>query len=38
MSTLVAILLVLGTPLVGVWFYDLQARLERWDADRHAMD
>ena len=38
MSILIAILFALVTPLVGVWFYDQQARLERWDAERHAMD
>jgi hypothetical protein len=30
--------LALGAPLLGAWFCDLQARLERWDAERHAMD
>jgi hypothetical protein len=38
MSTWQAVLLALGTPLAGVWFCDLQARLERWDAERHALD
>jgi hypothetical protein len=38
MSTLLMIFLTLGTPLAGVWFRDLQARLERWDAEKHALD
>ena len=38
MSALLMILLALGTPLTGVWFCDLQARLERWDAEKHALD
>jgi hypothetical protein len=38
MSALLMILLVLGTPLAGAWFRDLQARLERWDAEKHALD
>lgn len=38
MSALQMILLVIGTPLVGVWFYGLQARLERRDAEEHALD
>jgi hypothetical protein len=38
MSALPMILLVLGAPLAGVWFYDLQTRLERWDAEKHALD
>jgi hypothetical protein len=38
MSALLIILLTLGTPLAGAWFRDLQARLERWDAEKHALD
>jgi hypothetical protein len=38
MSALLMILLSLGTPLAGVWFLGLQARLERWDAEKHALD
>jgi hypothetical protein len=38
MSALLMILLALGTWLAGVWFRDLQARLERWDAEKHALD
>lgn len=38
MGALLMILLVLGTPLAAVWFRNLQARLERWDAEKHALD
>ena len=38
MGAVVMILLVLGTPLVGMWFRDLQAWLERRDAEKHALD
>jgi hypothetical protein len=38
MGALLMIVLALGTPLAGVWFRDLQARLERWDAEKHALD
>ena len=38
MSALLMIFLLLGTPLAAVWFRDLQARLERWDAEKHALD
>jgi hypothetical protein len=38
MSALLMILLALGTPLAGAWFRDLQARLEHWDAEKHALD
>jgi hypothetical protein len=38
MSALQMILVALGTPLVGVSFWGLQARLERWDAEKHALD
>jgi hypothetical protein len=27
-----------GTPLVGMGLLNLQARLERWDYERHAED
>ncbi len=27
-----------GTPLAALGLYDLQARLERWDYNRHADD
>jgi len=38
MSALLVILLVLATPFAAVWFRRLQARLERWDAEKHALD
>jgi hypothetical protein len=38
MSAVLMILLLLGTPFAGVWFLGLQARLERWDAEKHALD
>lgn len=38
MSALLMILLVLGAPLAGVWFCDLQARLEHWDTEKRALD
>jgi hypothetical protein len=38
MSALLMILIAFGTPLAGVSLCDLQARLERWDAEKHALD
>jgi hypothetical protein len=38
MSTLMGVCLAVGTPFAGVWFYDLQTRLERWVNQKHAMD
>ena len=38
MSALVGIVFALGIPLAGVWFCDMQARLERRDAEKHALD
>jgi hypothetical protein len=38
MILLALILLASGTPLAGLWFWGLQARLERWDAEKHALD
>jgi hypothetical protein len=38
MNALVMICMSVGTPLAALGLHDLQARLERWDFDRHAED
>ncbi len=38
MTVLLAISLSIGTPIAALGLHDLQARLERWDYDRHAQD
>jgi hypothetical protein len=38
MNTLLMICISLGTPPAALGLYELQARLERWDYDRHAED
>lgn len=38
MSPLLMACLSAGTPLAGLGLVELQARLERWDYERHAED
>jgi hypothetical protein len=38
MSPLLMVYFWVGTPVVGFGLLKLQARLERWDYDRHAED
>jgi hypothetical protein len=38
MSPLLMVYFSVGTPFVGFGLLRLQARLERWDYDRHAED
>jgi len=38
MSSLLAACLSVGVPVAGLGLVDLQARLERWDQERHAQD
>ena len=38
MNALLMICMSVGTPLVALGLYELQARLEQWDYDRHAED
>ena len=38
MNALLMICMSVGTPLAALGMYDLQARLERWDYNRHAED
>ena len=38
MTGLLLICLSAATPLAGIGLLDLQARLERWDYERHAED
>ena len=38
MNALLMICMSVAVPLTGLALYDLQARLERWDYDRHAED
>lgn len=38
MSGLLAIAFVLGVPLLSVWLYGAQTRLEQWADKKHAMD
>jgi hypothetical protein len=38
MNLLMLAVLSVGSPLAGVGLLELQARLERWDYERHAED
>jgi hypothetical protein len=38
MSAVAMICMSIGTPLAALGLYDLQARLERWDYNRHSED
>ena len=38
MNPLLMICISVGAPLAALGLHDLQARLERWDYDRHADD
>ncbi len=38
MNLVVLVLFSVGSPLAGVGLLELQARLERWDHERHAED
>lgn len=38
MNPLLVGLLTVTSPLVAVGIFKLQARLERWDGERHAQD
>jgi hypothetical protein len=38
MTGLLLICLLAAAPLAGIGLLDLQARLERWDYERHAED
>lgn len=38
MNAFLMICMSVATPLAGLGLYELQARLERWDYDRHAED
>lgn len=38
MNLLMVAVLSVGSPLAGVGLLELQARLERWDYERHAED
>jgi hypothetical protein len=38
MNALMMICMSVGTPLAALGLYDLQARLEQWDYNRHADD
>jgi hypothetical protein len=38
MNALLVICMSVGTPLAALGLYDLQARLENWDHNRHADD
>jgi len=38
MSALLVVCLSAGAPLAGLVLLELQARLERWDYERHAED
>lgn len=38
MSLLLVGMVTVVSPLVGVGIFKLQARLERWDCERHAED
>jgi hypothetical protein len=37
-NALMMLCMSVGTPLAALGLYDLQARLERWDYNRHADD
>lgn len=38
MNALLLLCMSIGTPLAALGLYELQARLERWDYERHAED
>jgi hypothetical protein len=38
MTPLLVVCLSAAAPLVGIGLLNLQARLERWDYERHAQD
>lgn len=38
MSPMLMVVLSAAAPVAGLGFFQLQARLERWDYDRHAED
>jgi hypothetical protein len=38
MNALMMICMSIGAPLAALGLYDLQARLEQWDYNRHAED
>jgi hypothetical protein len=38
MNALLLVCLSVGAPLAAVGLHELQARLERWDYERHAQD
>jgi hypothetical protein len=38
MSPLLMVYFSVGTPFAGLGLFRLQARLERWDYERHAED
>jgi len=38
MTWLLVVCLSAATPLAGIGLLNLQARLERWDYERHAQD
>jgi hypothetical protein len=38
MTPLLLVCILAATPLVGIGLLNLQARLERWDDERHAQD
>jgi hypothetical protein len=38
MNALLMMCMSVATPLAGLGLYELQARLERWDYNRHAED
>jgi hypothetical protein len=38
MNALLMICMSIGTPLAALGLYDLQARLESWDYNRHVED
>lgn len=38
MSPMLMVVLSAAAPVAGLGFLQLQARLERWDYDRHAED
>ena len=38
MTPLLLVCIAVATPVAGLGLLDLQARLERWDYERHAED
>lgn len=38
MTPLLMVCMSVGAPLAALGLYELQARLERWDYERHAED